>query len=112
MVDGILIERDGDIARITINEPENGNRMSNPMAQELTDAVDASAKDSRLILLAGAAKDFCLGRAQIGERRQIPEAYVIRQNSEVIFNVYGAFRRSRVLHATVNSYSGMHENKD
>lgn len=96
MEDAIRVGRDGDVARITINQPENGNRLSNPMAQELADRVDQLASDSRLILLTGAGTDFCLGRAQMGERAQVPEAYVIRQNSDVIFNVYGAFRRSRV----------------
>jgi len=96
MADTILNERAGDITRITINQPENGNRMSNPMAQELADMMDEAAKDSRLILLQGAGADFCLGRAQMGARGEVQEAYVVRGNTEVIFNVYGAFRRSQV----------------
>jgi len=96
MANEITLERDGDVTRITINQPENGNRLSNSMAQELADKVDAAAKDSRLILLTGAGDDFCLGRAQMGQRGQVPEAYVMRENTEMIFNVYGSFRRSRV----------------
>jgi len=96
MANEIVIERDGDVSRITINQPENGNRLSNPMAQELADRVDDAAKDSRLILLAGAGEDFCLGRAQMGQRGEVPEAYVMRENTGVIFNVYDSFRRSRV----------------
>lgn len=96
MANEIVAARDGDIVRVTINAPENGNRMSNPMAQELADIVDGSSKDARLILLTGAGADFCLGRAQMGERGPVPEAYVMRQGTEVIFNVYGSFRRAPI----------------
>ena len=68
MSDLILNERDGDITTITINRPEIGNRVSNPMASQLADMIDAAAKDSRLILLKGAGDEFCLGRETMGKR--------------------------------------------
>lgn len=96
MSDFLLSERDGDITTITINRPEIGNRVSNPMASQLADMIDAAEKDSRLILFKGAGDEFCLGRETMGKRGPLPEAYVVRGNTEVIFNLYGAFRRSRV----------------
>ncbi len=96
MADFIVRERDGDITTITINRPEIGNRVSNPMAGQLADMIDDAAIDSRLILFRGAGDDFCLGREVMGERGPLPEAYVMRGNTEIIFNLYGAFRRSRV----------------
>jgi enoyl-CoA hydratase len=92
----IVREREGDITTITINRPEIGNRVSNPMAGQLADMIDDAAKDSRLILFRGAGDEFCLGRGRMGERGRLPEAYVMRGNTEIIFNLYGAFRRSRV----------------
>ncbi len=92
----IVREREGDITTITINRPEIGNRVSNPMASQLADMIDDAAKDSRLILFRGAGEEFCLGRERMGERGPLPEAYVVRGNTEIIFNLYSAFRRSRV----------------
>ncbi len=96
MANFIVREREGDITTITINRPEIGNRVSNPMAGQLADMIDDAAKNSRLILFRGAGDDFCLGREVMGERGPLPEAYAMRGNSEIIFNLYGAFRRSRV----------------
>ncbi len=96
MANFIVRSREGDITTITINRPEIGNRVSNPMAGQLADMIDDAAKDSRLILFRGAGDDFCQGREVMGERGPLPEAYVMRGNTEIIFNLYGAFRRSRV----------------
>lgn len=96
MADVILREKDGDITIITLNRPEIGNRVSDPMAGRLADVIDDAAKESRLILFRGAGDEFCLGREAMGERGPLPEAYEMRGKVEVIFNLYDAFRRSRV----------------
>lgn len=96
MSDLIVCERDGDITMITLNRPEIGNRVSDPMAGQLADMIDEAAKESRLILLKGAGQEFCLGREAMGQRGPLPEAYVLRGKTEVIFNCYDAFRRSKV----------------
>ena len=91
----ILCERDGDVTTITLNRPEIGNRVSDPMAGQLAGMIDAAAKDSRLILFKGAGAEFCLGREAMGKREPNLEAYVVRGQIEVIFDCYDAFRRSK-----------------
>lgn len=96
MADLIQKKRDGDITTITLNRPEIGNRVSDPMAGQLAAMIDDAAKESRLIVFRSAGDDFCLGRELMGERGPLPEAYEMRGKIEVIFNLYDAFRRSRV----------------
>ncbi|MBI2359981.1 MAG: enoyl-CoA hydratase/isomerase family protein [Deltaproteobacteria bacterium] len=95
MADVILRTRDGDITTLTLNRPEIGNRVSDSMAGQLAAMIDEAAKESRLLVFRGAGEDFCLGRETRGERASPPEAYELRGNVEVIFNVYDAFRRSK-----------------
>ena len=95
MANLILCEKDGDITTITLNRPEIGNRVSDPMAGELAEMIDGAAKDSRIILFKGAGEEFCLGREAMGKREPQTEAYVVRGKTEVIFNCYDAFRRSK-----------------
>lgn len=96
MANHLLCERDGDVTTITLNRPEIGNRVSDPMAGQLADMLDESAKRSRLILFKGAGAEFCLGREAMGKRQPNTEAYELRGQIEVIFNCYDAFRRSKV----------------
>jgi len=96
MANLILCERDGDVTTITLNRPEIGNRVSDPMAGQLAEMLDESAKRSRLILFKGAGEEFCLGREAMGKRQPNTEAYELRGQIEVIFNCYDAFRRSKV----------------
>ena len=58
--------------------------------------LDAAAKDSRVILFKGAGDDFCLGREAMGQPGLVLEAYGVRDRSETIFNLYGAFRNTKV----------------
>ncbi|OGQ80865.1 MAG: hypothetical protein A3F90_08245 [Deltaproteobacteria bacterium RIFCSPLOWO2_12_FULL_60_19] len=95
MSDFLRCERDGDITIITLNRPEIGNRVSDPMAGQLADLIDAAGKDSRLIVFRAAGEEFCLGREAMGQRPPNVEAYELRGQVEVIFNCYDAFRRSR-----------------
>lgn len=95
MANHLLCERDGDVTTITLNRPEIGNRVSDPMAGQLADMLDESAKRSRLILFKGAGEEFCLGREAMGKRQPNTEAYELRGQIEVIFNCYDAFRRSK-----------------
>jgi enoyl-CoA hydratase len=96
MAEPILKEKDGDVTTITLNRPDVGNRLSDPMAAQLADTIDAAAKESRLILFKGAGNDFCLGREAMGQPSPVLEAYAMRERIEVIFNLYDAFRRSKV----------------
>ena len=51
----------GEIATLTLQRPEAGNRLSNEMAASVVAAL-RQAEGSRLLLLRGAGTDFCLGR--------------------------------------------------
>ena len=97
MADPILKEKDGDITTITLNRPEAGNRQTDATWAEVTRMLGDAAKDSRLILFKGAGEDFCLGRETMGQPppTPAPEAYTVRDRSDTIFNLYGAFRNAK-----------------
>ena len=97
MSDDILVQQDGPILRITINRPNEGNSCTDPMALKLTDTLLKAGETSRLVVLTGAGKDFCVGRAGMGVRPAVdPEAIERKRQSDVIFNTYGAFRGTSV----------------
>ena len=62
----ILTKQDGQILRVTLNQPDRGNAVSDEMVAELTKIVDGAAKNSSIVVLRGAGKDFCVGRATMG----------------------------------------------
>ena len=96
MADPILRDQQGDITTITLNRPEAGNRQTDATWAQVTQMFDDAAKTSRLILFKGAGEDFCLGREAMGQPTPVLEAYAVRDRSETIFNLYGAFRNARV----------------
>ena len=59
--------------------------------------LNTGAGESRVILFKGAGADFCLGRESMGQPPPTPgpEAYMVRDRSEIIFNLYGAFRNAK-----------------
>lgn len=59
--DGILFERDGDVAIIRLNDPANLNALSVAMRHGLRTAVNRAAIEARAILLTGVGKAFCSG---------------------------------------------------
>ena len=95
MPEPILKEKDGDITTIILNRPEVGNRQTDATWAQLTEMIADAAKESRLILFKGAGDDFCLGREAMGQPTPVLEAYAMRERSETIFNLYGAFRSSK-----------------
>ena len=60
----IVLATDGEIARVSIDRPEDGNLMSAAMIAELTRLLNEAGRDPALkaIVLTGAGDDFCLGR--------------------------------------------------
>lgn len=96
MSDAIIKERAGEITTIILNRPEVGNRQTDTTWAQLTEMLDAAAKESRLILFKGAGDDFCLGREAMTQPPPVLEAYALRERSETIFNLYGAFRNSKI----------------
>lgn len=59
----LLMQRDGDLLRLTLNRPDKGNALSRDLVQALTDAIDAACSDDglRLLVLCGAGRHFCTG---------------------------------------------------
>jgi enoyl-CoA hydratase len=96
MAEPILKQKEGDVTTIILNRPEAGNRQTDATWAEVTKMLDAAAQDSRVILFKGAGDDFCLGREAMGQPGPILEAYGVRDRSETIFNLYGAFRNAKV----------------
>ena len=96
MSEPILKEKDGDVTTLILNRPEVGNRQTDATWAQLTTMIDTAAKESRLILFKGTGDDFCLGREAMGQPAPVPEAYAMRERSETIFNLYGAFRNAKI----------------
>jgi enoyl-CoA hydratase len=93
MSDEILAQQDGPILRITFNRPDAGNGATDGMATELARLLNGAAEKSRLVVLRGAGKEFCIGRATMGQQPAVmPEALVRKRGYDVIFNAYAAIR--------------------
>jgi enoyl-CoA hydratase len=93
MPDEILVKQDGPILRITINAPDRGNAVTDDMVRELTRLIAEAPQKSDIIVLRGAGKDFCVGRAGVGARPAVePTAYARRNFSDVVFDAYGVMR--------------------
>jgi enoyl-CoA hydratase len=93
----LLIEQDGPILRVTFNRPDQGNGVSDQMADELSAVLSRAHETSELVLLRGAGKDFCTGRARDPNAPPpSPEAYARREEYDAIFTSYMAVRRAEV----------------
>jgi enoyl-CoA hydratase/carnithine racemase len=59
----VLVERDGPVAGLMLNRPEQRNAVSSTMLEELRAALGALAGDPnvRVVVLSGAGPDFCAG---------------------------------------------------
>ena len=98
MSEFVRCEKAGEVTTITLDRADCGNLVSNQMGAEIAAMIDAAA-DSRLIVLRGAGKDFCLGRDGASMRAQGPLKTALdvrRGNTEPALLVYGAFRRVTV----------------
>jgi 2-(1,2-epoxy-1,2-dihydrophenyl)acetyl-CoA isomerase len=62
-VDGLRVELDGAVLRLTLDRPEKHNALTSPMVAGLIDALDAAGRDEavRAIVLSGAGDHFCAG---------------------------------------------------
>ena len=63
MAHGITFERDGAVAKITLDRPDVGNALDIPMARALMHAAIECDEDAgiRCVLMTGAGKLFCAG---------------------------------------------------
>ena len=89
----ILTKQDGPVLHVTINRPDSGNAVTDDMVRELTRVIGEASKTSDIVVLRGAGKDFCVGRAGMGARPEVePTAFARRNFSDVVFDAYGAMR--------------------
>ena len=60
----IVVDRDGDVTRITLNRPDKLNALTQVMSDELVDAFTAIRDDPgvRAVVLTGAGRGFCAGQ--------------------------------------------------
>ena len=61
--DTVLVERDGAVARITLNRPGTHNAFDDALIARLTHALEelAARDDVRVVVLTGGGKSFCAG---------------------------------------------------
>jgi len=97
MAEKILYDKKGDATHITLNRADCGGLVSDPMAAQLAEMIDNANKDSKYIVFRSSGEDFCLGRDPEGREPGRPtDAMDSRRRSEVVFNFYGSFRRSKI----------------
>lgn len=67
-MDLLLYSVDAGIARITLNRPEKRNALNPELIAALSEALASSSHDAaaRVVLIAGAGKDFCAGMDLVG----------------------------------------------
>lgn len=58
----IRLTHEGGVAVITLNRPDVMNALDTQMRAEILDAVKASQRDARVIVLTGAGRAFCSGQ--------------------------------------------------
>ena len=98
MADPILCAAANGITRITLNRPDNGNRISNEMGGVLAGMLDRAEANSKLVVFSAAGKDFCLGRdaammAMAAPGSKATAMEIRRNNTDPALALYDAFRR-------------------
>jgi 2-(1,2-epoxy-1,2-dihydrophenyl)acetyl-CoA isomerase len=75
-VDGLRVERDGAVLRLTLDRPEKRNALDDGMTAGLIDALDAAGLDEavRAVVLTGAGDHFCGGADIVARNAGGPEA--------------------------------------
>ncbi|MEK9661801.1 MAG: enoyl-CoA hydratase/isomerase family protein [Alphaproteobacteria bacterium] len=95
MTERILVSRKGDVTTLTLNRPDDGNRVSTDMGHEFVRLFALAAEDgSKAIVLRGNGADFCLGRdsAGVAAGKQGESALEIRaRNADPALAFYDSF---------------------
>lgn len=96
MVDGVIVNKTGDLLEITLNCPDRGNGMTDDQIVFFGDVLQREHDKVRLIVLRANGADFCMGRAHLGPRPTAqPEALQLRRMHDIVFRAYGAVRQSK-----------------
>jgi enoyl-CoA hydratase/carnithine racemase len=61
MSDQVVIEREGDLAIVTLNRPERRNALGSADARAVAEAIIEASQGSRVIILTGGGEAFCAG---------------------------------------------------
>jgi enoyl-CoA hydratase/carnithine racemase len=96
MPDAIRSARAGEIVTLTIDRPDAGNRLTNPMLAAIVAALDGAA-NARVIVLRGAGADFCLGREiePPAPGSGVNALDILRDDAGPVIALYEALRRRR-----------------
>lgn len=98
--DQVKIERDGEVATVTINRPARRNALGSSDAQAVASAIVDASQGSRVIILTGAGEAFCAG----GDLEEL-ERWNNLEESEISGRLYESFqqmvRNIRASHAVV-----------
>ena len=86
MTDTILIERDGAVSVVRINDPDAMNAMTPAMAQTLRKALMAEAGQARAIVLAGHPRAFSAGANLNAAMPEDPTGFDVGQTLEEDYN--------------------------
>ncbi|MBM2824678.1 MAG: enoyl-CoA hydratase [Dehalococcoidales bacterium] len=92
----ILYEKiEGNIAKVTMNRPEKRNALDYLMREEIQDAfIEADLDEEvRVIILAGAGKDFCAGHDQSGTGLHARGPIIGRATTNKLTGMEAGFRR-------------------
>lgn len=96
----VRIERDGELAVVTLNRPERRNALGSGDAQAVASAIIEASQGSRVIILTGAGDAFCAG----GDLEEL-ERWNNLDESEISGRLYESFqamvRNIRASHAVV-----------
>jgi methylglutaconyl-CoA hydratase len=100
MSDELIVERQDDLLRLTLNDPDRANALSPALAGELTAAfrTDWRREGVRAIVVAGAGRHFCAG-ADLENLRSLAEATAIehRLDSALLRDLFDAVLRQEAL---------------
>ena len=94
MEETVRFERDGHVAIITLNRPDELNALNYATLERLGDLIEQvrlDSKDIRVLLIKGEGRAFCAG-ADLKERRTLNEQQV-RRNVRKIRDVFTALER-------------------
>src|SRR5581483_5547100 len=74
-VEGLLFQREGGVATITLNRPEKLNAITWAMVQGITEQVSAWGRDDdvRVIVITGAGRAFSSGDDIVGGMGERPQ---------------------------------------
>lgn len=71
----LVVDQTGQIAKIRLNRPEHLNALNTRMRGELLHAIEAAAREARVLILTGMGKAFCAGQ-DLGDATRLGQANV------------------------------------